>query len=58
MDVSEYNFDDDEIQRLHEYRDNQLDIRLRVRFIAMLMLSEGIEIKTIASVIGKSVKTI
>jgi hypothetical protein len=55
MDVSEYNFDDDEIQRLHEYRDNQLDIRLRVRFIAMLMLSEGIEIKTIASVIGKSV---
>lgn len=58
MDVSEYRFDDDEIQRLHEYRDNQLDIRLRVRFIAMLMLAEGIELKTIASVIGKSAKTI
>jgi transposase len=58
MDISEYKFDDDEIQRLHEYRDNQLDIRLRVRFIAMLMLAEGIELKTIASVIGKSAKTI
>ena len=58
MDVSEYKFDDDEIQRLHEYRDNQQDIRLRVRFIAMLMLAEDIELKTIASVIGKSVKTI
>ncbi len=58
MDVSEYKFDDDEIQRLHEHRDNQTDIRLRVRFIAMLMLAEGIELKTIASVIGKSIKTI
>jgi transposase len=58
MDVSEYKFDDDEIQRLHERRDNQPDVRLRVRFIAMLMLAEGIELKTIASIIGKSVKTI
>lgn len=58
MDVSEYNFDDDEIPKLHEYRDNQPDVRLRVRFIAMLMLAEGVEIKTIASVIGKSIKTI
>ena len=58
MDVSEYKFDDDEIKRLHEHRDNQTDIRLRVRFIAMLMLAEGIELKTIASVIGKTVKTI
>ncbi len=58
MDVSEYKFDDNEIQRLHEHRDNQPDVRLRVRFIAMLMLAEGIELKTIASVIGKSIKTI
>ncbi len=58
MDVSEYKFDDDEIQRLHERRDNQPDVRLRVRFFAMLMLAEGIELKTIASVIGKSAKTI
>jgi transposase len=58
MDVSEYKFDDDEIQRLHEHRDNQPDVRLRVRFIAMLMLAEGVDVKIIASVIGKSVKTI
>jgi transposase len=58
MDVSNYSFDDDEIQRLHERRDNQPDVRLRVRFIAMLMLAEGIALNTIASVIGKSVKTI
>jgi transposase len=58
MDVSEYKFDDDEIQRLHEHRDNQPDVRLRVRFIAMLMLAEGVDLKIIASVIGKSVKTI
>jgi transposase len=58
MDVSEYKFDDDEIQKLHDHRDNQPDVRLKVRFIAMLMLAEGVELKTIASVIGKSVKTI
>jgi transposase len=58
MDISEYQFDDDEIQRLHEYRDNQLDIRLKVRFIALLLLAESVELRTIASVIGKSVKTI
>ena len=58
MDVSGYKFDDDEIQRLHERRDNQPDVRLRVRFIAMLMLAESIELNTIASVIGKSIRTI
>lgn len=58
MDVSEYKFDDDEIERLHDYRDNQPDVRLRLRFIALLMLAEKVELKTIASIIGKSVKTI
>jgi transposase len=58
MDVSEYKFNDNEIQRLHEHRDNQPDARLRVRFIAMLMLAEGVDLQIIASVIGKSVKTI
>ena len=31
MDVSKYNFDDYEIARLQEYRDNQPDVRLKVR---------------------------
>jgi len=58
MDVSEYQFNEAEIERLHEHRDNQLDVRLKIRFMAMLMLAEGIELKTIASIVGKSVKTI
>jgi len=58
MDVSKYEFDDDEIARLHKYRDNQPDVRLKVRFIALLMLANRVELKTIASIIGKSIKTI
>lgn len=58
MDVSKYQFNDDEIAKLHKCRDNQTDVRLRVRFMSLLMLSEGVELKTIASIIGKSVKTI
>ena len=34
MDVSTYKFGDDEIERLHYYRDNQPDARLKLRFIA------------------------
>jgi transposase len=58
MDVSKYQFDDGEIAELHNHRDNQPDARLKVRFIALLMLAEGVELKTIASIIGKSIKTI
>ncbi len=58
MDVSQYQFDDDEIAKLHDHRDNQPDVRLKVRFIALLMLAEGVELKSIASIIGKSIKTI
>jgi len=58
MDVSEYQFDEEEILKLHDRRDNQPDVRLKVRFIAMLMLAEGIELKSIASIIGKSIRTI
>ncbi len=58
MDVSKYQFDDDEIVKLYSHRDNQPDARLKVRFIALLILAEGVELKTIASIIGKSIKTI
>jgi transposase len=58
MDVSKYQFDDDEIAKLHDRRDNQSDVRLKVRFIALLMLAEGVELKSVASIIGKSIKTI
>ena len=58
MDVSDYKFSENEILILHQYRDNQPDIRLKVRFIALLLLSKGLELEDIASVIGKSTKTI
>jgi len=58
MDISEYRFDKDELLQLHEYRDLQPDVRLRVRFIAILMLAEGVKLHTTASVLGKSMKTI
>lgn len=58
MDLSEYKFGDDEIKKLHDHRDNQPDVRLKVRFIALLMLAESVNVNTIASVIGKSIKTI
>jgi transposase len=58
MDVSKYEFDDEEIAKLHKYRDNQPDVRLKVRFMTLLMLANKVELKTIASIIGKSIKTI
>ena len=58
MDASEYQFGENEITALHNHRDNQSDARLKVRFIALLMLAEGFELEKIASIIGKSNKTI
>jgi transposase len=58
MDVSNYKFSDEEIERLHQYRDNQPDFRLKIRFVALLMLAKSNEINDVASVIGKSIKTI
>ena len=58
MDVSNYKFSDQEIELLNQYRDNQDDARLKARFIALLMLAEGIEVSKVASIIGKSIKTI
>jgi transposase len=58
MDVSNYKFSDQEIELLNQYRDNQDDARLKARFIALLMLALGIEINKVASIIGKSIKTI
>jgi len=48
MDGSNYQFSDEEMARFHQYRDNQDN----ARFIALLMLAEGIEIGKVASVKG------
>jgi transposase len=58
MDVSKYQFDEDEIVKLDDRRDNQPDARLKIRFIALLMIAKGVELQTIASIIGKSIKPI
>ena len=58
MDVSNFQFSNEEIERLQQYRDNQKDARLKARFIALLMLAKGNEIKDVSFVIGKNKKTI
>jgi transposase len=58
MDVSSYKFSDEEIVRLEQYRDRQQDARLKVRFMALLMLSKGIAISDVKAITGVAMKTI
>lgn len=58
MGLIEMSFTDQEIANLKNYRDNQSDGRLKLRFIALLLLSEGFEVKKVAMVIGNPIKTI
>lgn len=58
MDISNYKFSDEEIARLQQYRDSQEDARLRLRFMALLMLAIGTSIKDIAISTGVAMKTI
>ena len=58
MGISKYQFSEDEIAKLRIHRDNQSDARLKIRFIALLMIAEDVELKTIACAIGKSIITI
>jgi len=53
-----YNFSESEIEILNKYRDQQNDTRLKVRFIALLMIAGGIDITSVASITGKTVNTI
>jgi len=48
MDVSSYIFSDEEIVRFKQYRDKQQDGRLRLRFMALIMLATGTTIKDMA----------
>ena len=58
MDVLNYLFSDEEIDNLQEYRDKQQDARLKVRFIALLMLAYDYQIENVGLIIGKAVRTI
>jgi transposase len=56
--IAHYIFSQKEVQQLREYRDRQRDGRLKLRFVALLMLAEEVAIETVACVVGKCVKTI
>jgi len=58
MDATSYKFTDAEIIRFKQYRDNQKDPRLQLRFIVLLLLSIGNAIKNITTVTGIGAKTI
>lgn len=58
MDVSSYRFSEEEIVRLQQYRDRQPDARLKVRFIALLMLAKNIPVTDVAAITGKAIKSI
>ena len=58
MDVSSYHFSEEEVHRLEHYRDEQQDARLKMRFIALLMLAKGIDLKDITAITGVAMKTI
>ena len=58
MDVFSHKFSEKEIDRLHQYRDRQEDARLKVRFIALLMLAKNIPVIDIATITGKTTKSI
>lgn len=51
--IAHYIFLEEEIRQLREYRDKQRDDRLKLRFVALLMLVEEVSITSVASVIGK-----
>jgi transposase len=53
-----YKFSENEIEMLNKYRDQQNNIRLKVRFIALLMIADGTDITSVASITGKTVNTI
>ena len=58
MNIQNYDFSKDEIENFRRYRDNQEDARLKVRFIALLLLAIGTGIRDVSDVIGKSPITI
>jgi len=58
MDAPKHTFSQEEIEQIAKYRDKQPDIKLKIRFIALLMIANGNEIHTVANVVGYSEQTI
>ncbi len=58
VNVEKYKFSPDEIEKLKKYRDKQDNGRLKVRFIALLMLADSIPLPEAASFLGYGIATI
>ncbi len=58
MTPENYKFSEEETERLKKYRDAQLDGRLKIRFISLIMLAEGCPVPLTAIVVGKKPTTI
>lgn len=58
MEAPELTFSQEEIKAIEKYRDKQPDARLKVRFIALLMIAQGIDIPKVSKVVGKEIVTI
>lgn len=58
MDWLNYQFPKSDIEKIKVFRDEQADARLKVRFIALLMVAENVDADTIQNIIGKSKVTI
>jgi transposase len=53
-----YKFSESEIRALENYRDNQKDVRLLLRILALLMLAKGSSVQDASKFVGKTEKTI
>lgn len=58
MDLLGYTFNVNEILKLKEYRNKQSNARLKVRFIALLMLATGYKPENITDLLGMTLQTI
>lgn len=58
MNVPVHTFTKDEILELKSYREKQKNANLKIRFIALIMISNNIDIDIVAQVLGKCKKTI
>ena len=58
MNISEYVFSPEEIEKLKEYRDEQNHVTLKIRLCAILMIALGADTGFVSSVAGKCLKTV
>ena len=56
--ITEYNFSDNEINMLCKYRDIQNNTRLKIRFIALIILALTKDITSAATAVGRSVRCV